>query len=112
MVFLEDKLEQEEEDLVELYEEDIHYEVVWLVSTSAQKIPLLDFQPGDGRFSGIELELYKVLHTEEIDGECVHLCEPKPWDKLSELLEPAEEALELRECCDEQALDENLTLSF
>ena len=32
MVFLEDELEQEEEDLVELYEEDVHDEVVWLVS--------------------------------------------------------------------------------
>ena len=53
-----------------------------------------------------------VLHTEEMEGEHDHLCVPKPWDKLSEILEPAEKALELRECCDEQVLDENLTLSF
>ena len=72
----------------------------------------LYFQPGDGRFSEIELELYKVLRKEETEGEHVHLCEPKPKDKSPGILEPAVGELELLECCDKQELDENLTSSF
>ena len=121
MVFLEDVLEQEEEDPVEPFEEDVRGVVDWLgslhprgqlASTSLQKPPLLYFQPGDGRFSEIELELYKVLRKEETEGEHVHLCEPKPKDKSPGILEPAVGELELLECCDKQELDENLTSSF
>ena len=121
MVSLEDELGPEEEDLVKPYEKDVHNVVVRLVflhhrlslvSISAQKPPLLYSQPGDGRFSGIEIKLDKVLHTEEIEGEHVHPCKLKPLDKLLELWVSVREGLEPRECCDEQELDENLTLSF
>ena len=77
MVFYEDELGPDEEDLVEPYKEDVHNMVVRLVflhqrlslvSISAQKPPLLYSQPKDRRFSGIEIKLDKVLHIEEIEG--------------------------------------------
>ena len=87
--------EEDLEDLVELYEENVHIVVVRLVflhhrlslvSISAQKPHLLYSQPGDGRFSGIKIKLGMVLHTEEIEGDHVHPCKLKPLDKLPELL--------------------------
>ena len=64
LVFLEDVLEQEEEDPGELFEEDVRGVVDWLGSlhqglqlalTSLQTQPLLYFPPGDGRFSETEI---------------------------------------------------------
>ena len=89
------ELGPKEEDLVELYEEDMYNGVVRLVflhhrlslvSISAQKPHLLYSRPGDGRFSGIKIKLGMVLHTEEIEGDHVHPCKLKPLDKLPELL--------------------------
>ena len=118
MVYHDDEVDLEEEDLVELDEEDGHGVVVELVVfhqrsqqvlISELKLHQFSFQPGDGRFSENEILLCKVLRRGELTEEHDHLSELEPLDRLLEKLVSAGEDLELMDCCDEQVQDENQT---